>query len=329
MCAFLACNSTFGGTIDWTAVTEYPGTTMPGVGLTMFAVELSDLSAGTMTVKTTYDSPLSAMFALNAVKENHIKIGDVHGGPLGAIEPIFGLVSLPFLTASVDDTQCLQGATRDLYKAYFAKLGVHLLYSAPWPATGLWSATPAQTLSDIRKLHVRTYDETAASFLKSVGVDAVHMPMSKALPLLATGEITGVMSSGDGGAGQRLWEHLPYFVELNYAAPLSFAVLNQSAYANLNESERHQVDEAARRTEQRLWLVMEDRYSKNYKAMRQHNVTIQKMMPTLDAELRSASQRAIKEWSAKAGADGEELLRRYEALRPIANRRHDATVCSM
>jgi TRAP-type C4-dicarboxylate transport system substrate-binding protein len=228
----------------------------------------------------------------------------------------------------VEDTQCLQSATRELYKAYFDKLGVHLLYSAPWPATGLWSATPVQTMPDLRALHIRTYDETAASFLKSVGVDGVHMPLGKALPLIATGEITGVMSSGDGGVGQRFWEHLPYFIELNYAAPLSFAVLNASTYASLTEAERHQVDEAARRTEQRLWVVMEDRLSQNYQVMHQHNVTIQPMTAALKTGLEAASQRAIKEWSAAAGPDGQELLRRYEAFRPVANRSHDATVCS-
>lgn len=301
---------------------------MPGVGLLTFATELSNLSAGTMTVRTSDDSTLTALSALSAVHQNHIMIGDVHGGPLSAIEPIFSLVSLPFLTASVDDTQCLQSVTRDLYTRHLDRLGVHLLYSAPWPATGLWSATSVQSLADMRKLRVRTYDETAASFLKALGVDGVHMPMNEALPLLATGEITAVMSSGDGGAGQRLWEHLPYFVELNYAAPLSFAVLNQSAYARLTETQRHYVDEAARRTEKRLWTVMVDRQSKNYDAMRQNHVTIQYMTPTFAEELKPASQHAIDDWSTRVGPDGEELLRRYVALRPIANRLHDIDICS-
>jgi hypothetical protein len=39
------------------------------------------------------------------------------------------------------------------------------------------------------------------------------------VPRLRAGELDAVLSSGDGGAGARLWEVLPHFTALDYASP--------------------------------------------------------------------------------------------------------------
>jgi TRAP-type C4-dicarboxylate transport system substrate-binding protein len=40
----------------WTMPTEYPASAMPGVGLTAFAKHVSDLSAGQLIIKPSFDA---------------------------------------------------------------------------------------------------------------------------------------------------------------------------------------------------------------------------------------------------------------------------------
>jgi TRAP-type C4-dicarboxylate transport system substrate-binding protein len=74
-----------------------------------------------------------------------------------------------------------------------------------------------------------------------------------------------VLSSGDGGAGRKLWEFLPYFTEITCSLPLSVATLNQSLYDGLSAELREAVDSAGRQTEKELWLALSTRLQENTK----------------------------------------------------------------
>lgn len=304
------------------AATEYPATTMPGIGLLTFAEQVRSQTSGKLEVVVVHDSPLNARAALGAVRDGRVDIGDIHAGPLGTDEPIFNLVVLPFVASSAADTRCLQEVTREVYARRFDALGVHLLYSAPWPATGLWSAIPVVMLDDLKRLNVRTYDATSEAFLASLGVRAKNMPMGRAIPLIADGTYTAVMSSGDGGAGQRLWQHLRYFTALNYAAPLSFAVLKKSVYEQLPHEVRLRVDAAARDTEAQLWQVMRDRQAINRRAMYEHGVEVSETLaPPFANALRDAAEHVVDAWIAGSGTDGKSLLERYRSSLVMASAR--------
>lgn len=302
--------------VVWQAVTEYPASTMPGIGLSTFSRLVADYSEGALRLDVRFDDASGAIAILDAVKAGRVQVGDVHGGPLGAVEPLFNMVSLPFLTASVQDTQCLQRTTRRAYSARLEDIGTHLLYSAPWPPTGLWSAAPVDTMSDLRRLRVRTYDATSADVLASVGVSAVNMPFGEAMPRIRSGEINAVMSSGDGGAGRRLWENLRHFTALNYAAPLSFAVLHGPSHEQLPQHLKAAVSRAARDTEARLWEIMQSRVQENFQAMAQNGVTVHMALaPDVKRELQQGAQGVIADWLAKGGAPAAALLAVYNQAR--------------
>jgi TRAP-type C4-dicarboxylate transport system substrate-binding protein len=55
----------------------------------------------------------------------------------------------------------------------------------------------------------------------SVGARAAAISFADTMPRLADGSINAVLSSGDGGAGRKLWDYLPYFTEITYSLPLS------------------------------------------------------------------------------------------------------------
>ena len=129
---------------------------------------------------------------------------------------------------------------------------------------------------------------------------------------LKAGEIDSVLSSGDGGAGRRLWEYLPYFTEINYAMPLSLTTVNLDAWNALDAATQKAVLQAAAETEARQWQALDGRLAKNYERMHENGMTItREVSPALAAKFKTAAQAAIAEWEAKSGAEGREILERF------------------
>ena len=154
------------------------------------------------------------------------------------------------------------------------KKGLRLLYLTPWPPSGIWSKAPLKTPSDLAALSIRTYDKTSSEVFASVGAKAASISFADTMPKLVDGSLNAVLSSGDGGAGRKLWEYLPYFSEITYSLPLSVASVNEAAYDRLSPDLREAVDAAGRQTESELWLALTTRLQENYQRMRQSGVTI-------------------------------------------------------
>src|SRR5205823_12491665 len=128
---------------------------------------------------------------------------------------------------------------------------------------------------------------------------------------LASGDIDAVLSSGDGGAGRKLWEHLPRFTEINYAMPLSFTTVNLDRWKALDAETRAAMERAAAETEAHQWKALEGRPAQNYARMRDNGMTIDaQVSPELRARLREAARAAIDDWARKAGPEGRALLER-------------------
>lgn len=91
----------------------------------------------------------------------------------------------------------------------------------------------------------------------------VQILFADALPRLRAGELDAVLSSGDCGAGARLWEVLPHFTVLDYASPLSLAFCNARALGALPEAARAAVMQAATQTEARQFRTIVSRTAEN------------------------------------------------------------------
>src|SRR5437879_1580105 len=143
----------------------------------------------------------------------------------------------------------------------------------PLPPSGIWSKTPLTSPPDLAGLSIRTYDRTSTEVFLNAGAKAASISFADTMPKLLDGSINAVLSSGDGGAGRKLWEYLPCFSEITYSLPLSIASANQVAYDGLSPDTRAAVDAASRQTESDLWLVLSTRLEVNYRRMRQTGLT--------------------------------------------------------
>ena len=134
------------------------------------------------------------------------------------------------------------------------------------------------------------------------------------MPRLVDGSINAVLSSGDGGAGRRLWQYLPCFSAITYTLPISIAGVSQVVYDGLPPDLREAVDTAGRQTESELWLALPSRQQQNYVRMRQNGVTIDSSpAPEVVAALRSGAAAAQQAWCARAGPTCQNILDAFKA----------------
>jgi TRAP-type C4-dicarboxylate transport system substrate-binding protein len=246
---------------------------------------------------------------LRAVADGKLDMADSFGGALADAEAVFGLASLPFVAADIAAARSLYAAARPAYERAFARHNQKLLYATPWPPSGLWTKAPVDSVDALAKLRIRTYDRTGTDLFKRVAAGAAVVSFTDLPAKLDSGEIDAVLSSGDGGAGRRLWEQLPHFTAINYAVPLSFTTVNLDRWNALDEPTRQALEEAAAQTEARLWRALEGRLEQNYARMRENGMTITTGVPRdVQTRLREAAKASIDEWSAKAGPESAALL---------------------
>ncbi|MGY4504426.1 TRAP-type C4-dicarboxylate transport system substrate-binding protein [Bradyrhizobium sp. GM24.11] len=297
--------------VSWRMTTEYPENNISGIGLTTFADRVAARTNGFVTVTNAFDNQLkiSSGEMPRAALEDRIAGGDAFAGALSGLDPVLGFSTLPFLVQSVDIARAANARARPLYEKALAARGLKLLYLTIWPATGLWSDRPLAGADDLPKLNLRAYDANSSEVMKAAGANAQFLPMDKALAGLKEHQLNAFLTSGDGGAGRKLWDFLPYFTAINYAMPVSIAFVRTEAFAALPEPMQREVLAAAAETEQSQLALLAHRTTENYARMRDNGVNIaEPAPPSLVAALRTAATGTITAWEARAGADAAAIV---------------------
>ena len=307
----------FADSVIWNAATEYPATAMPGEGLTALAARVAILTRGHVTIVPGYDAPngLRSASIPYAVQGGRLQVGDAFAGSIGTIDKLFQLSSLPFLATTEVDARRLLDLARPAYASAFARLGQRILYVTPWPPSGIWSRVPILGLDDLASLKIRTYDVTSTSVLNRAGATAIELSFADATPRLRDGAVNAVLSSGDGGAGRKLWEFTPHFTEIGYAMPLSFATVSEAALQLLAPDTRAEVLRAGEETEAVQWHALTTRSAANYATMRGNGVTISAAPLALSQALAVAARDVIEAWERDAGPEAARVLTAYRNAR--------------
>ena len=297
--------------VQWHMATEYPATSISGVGLTTFAKLLDSGTHGLVTTVNGLDNEMkiSSGDMSRATQDHRIDGGDAFAGPLEIADPVFGLATLPFVVQSIEAAKAVNTRARPLYERALAARGLKLLYITIWPSTGLWSDQALTSAEDLRKLSVRAYDGSSAEVMRNVGAVAELLPFNEAIIKVRDHRLNAILSSGDGGAGRKLWDDLHHFTPINYAIPISVAFVRQDAFAALPREMQDQVEAAAAATEKSQFELLTNRTAENYRQMRANGVSIDEPAPpAVIAALKSAGSGPIAAWQAKAPAEAVAIL---------------------
>jgi TRAP-type transport system periplasmic protein len=246
---------------------------------------------------------------LRAAQERRIVGGDAFAGPLEGSDAVFGLASLPFVVQSIDAARVVNSQARPLYEKALEARGLKLLYITIWPSTGLWSDRPLRSAEDLRTMAVRTYDYNSADVVRAVATTAEYLPFNEAIEKVKDHKLNAILTSGDGGAGRKLWDYLSYFTPINYAIPISLAFIRIDAFEALPKEVQDQVTQAAMETEKSQFELLANRNAENYARMRANHVDIAEPAPgAVIAALKQGAAAPIAAWKAKVSVQAAAIV---------------------
>jgi TRAP-type C4-dicarboxylate transport system substrate-binding protein len=295
----------------WRMVTEYPQSNISGTGLSTFAKLVAAHTGGLVTATIAFDNEakITSKEMPVAAREGRIAGGDAFSGALSGYDAVFGLSTLPFVVSSVEVARTVNTRARPLYEAALRQQGLKLLYVTIWPATGLWSEQPLNDAGELAQLKLRTYDDSSTAVMRAAGAAAEFVPLNEAVDGLRAHRLNAFLTSGDGGAGRKLWDYLPHFTAINYAIPVSLAFVRSADFDTLPEVVQREVMAAAAETEQSQFDLLANRTAENYARMRANGVTIVQPAPSgVIAALRDAARQPIAAWKAKSSPQAVEIV---------------------
>ena len=297
--------------VQWKLTTEYPESNISGIGLATFGKLLAAKTQGAVTTVTSFDNELkiNAREMPQAAQDRRIDGGDAFAAPLESSDPIFGLSALPFVVPSIEAAKAVNAKARPLYARALEARGMKLLYVTIWPATGIWSEQPLRGEEDLRALAVRAYDKSSAEVLRAAGAAAEFLPFNEAIAKVKERKLNAILTSGDGGAGRKLWDDLHHFTPINYAIPVSIAFIRKDAFDALPADQQAAVDAAAAETQASQVELLVNRTAENYARMRANGVSIDEPAPpAIIAALKKAGSGPIEAWRAKVSPEAAAIL---------------------
>lgn len=306
----------FGGasqaeSINWDMANEYNDTSIHAEGDKVFSETLSKLTDGGITITHHFGGSIGfkSKDQLDAVGDGALPIADTYVGPLGGIDPMFLLPSLPFLAKTPTEARKLFDAARAEYDAIFANNNQKLLWASPWPPSGIWASKAVDSTEALAGLKIRTYDANGTITLQEAGAAPIQLSWADVVPQLSTGGIEAVLTSAEGGTNAKFWEQLSHFTEVNYAMPLNMVHINLDVWNDLSDEHKAAVTEAAKAAEDYVWAAVEKRVAENYATMKENGLTVVTGVDSgyLSA-LNEAGAKARAEWLEKTGEKGQAIL---------------------
>ncbi len=304
------------GTVIWDMPNEYPSTSVQGEGDKYFGVQLKKASKGEIEIAHHFGGALGlkSKDQLDAVGDGAVVLANTFIPPLGGVDPIFLLSSLPFLSSNTEEAKTLYDVAKPEYQRVLAKYNQKLLYASPWPSSGLWGKEALTNNEAVNNLKMRTYDANGTKVFRNAGSSPIQLSWADIVPQLSTGGIDGVLTSIEAGLSGSFNDYVSHFTALNYDSTINLITMNLDTWNGLSPELQQAVTAAATETEVHVWNNTSNVVQEAYTAGRGKGLTIVESVPaSFRSELQSAAQPVIQEWVKKMGPKGEELLSQYRA----------------
>lgn len=310
----LLVRPSFAQSVAWDLASDYPATSLPGLGDKMFADLLSEKSNGDMSINLHLGGSLglNSSQMLDAVGSGALPIGDASSNFYNGADPLFGMAGLPFLAATPAEMQKLFGIAQPYYEDSLERFGHQLLYVTPWTAVGIWARKPIPTIEELTGLKMRTADAYASRVFGAAGANPVQLSWSDTVPQVTTGGIDAVLTSDEAGLGASLFEQLRYFVELRYNNSFNMVSMNRDIFDGLSDERRNILLSVAAETQEWIWTAIAERAVKNHEKLRERGVELVTPDQALLDKLREAAEPVIADWKAQVGQRGDEILAKYQ-----------------
>jgi TRAP-type C4-dicarboxylate transport system substrate-binding protein len=203
---------------------------------------------------------------LRAVGDGLVGMADIHVAQQAGDEPIFAAETIPFLVGNLEELRALHKQLRPMFEKAVARHNQKILYIVPWPAQYFFLKTRSDTLAGLHNVKVRVSDKNIQDMCAAIGMAPVLIPWVETIPALASGTISGVLTSSVSAVDGRLWEFVKYIYPTNHTWISQMVNINLDVWNRLSPAQREAMEQVATRLEPQFWAgtTKVDKDSKSY-----------------------------------------------------------------
>jgi TRAP-type C4-dicarboxylate transport system substrate-binding protein len=310
--AFAFCGAASAQT-KWDMPTPYPPTNFHTENITQFVSDVEKGTGGKLTITVHSNASLfKAPEIKRAVQGGQAQIGEILISGYSNEDPIFGVDSVPFLATSYADAAKLWKASRKAIEDRFAKQGLMVLYSVPWPPQGIFSSKPIQAISDMKGLKMRTYNPYTSRIAELAGAQPVTIQVAELAQAFATGAVNANITSGATGYDTKAWEVVKNYYDTQAWLPKNIVFANKAAFDALDKASQAAVLKAAAAAEERGWKTSEEKNKWYLGELAKNGMSVSAPSPQLKADFKKIGDTMAAEWMKTAGADGQAIVDAYK-----------------
>ena len=310
LAAFIGAGGAFAQT--WDMPTPYPDATFHTINIRLFADDVKAATNGDLVINVHSAGSLFKHKEIKkAVRSRQVPIGEFYMGLLTNENPVFALDSLPFLATDYADAEKLWSVTKPRITELFEEQGLMVLFSVPWPPQGLYAKKEINVASDMKGLKFRSVNTSTTRLAELAGAVPTQIEVADLAQAFATGRIDAMITSPSTGVSNKVWDYLSYFHHTQAWIPKNVVVVNKSAFEGLSAATQKAVLSAAAKAEARGWEMSRAETDAKIATLKENGVNIITPSSTLMESLKEIGATMSAEWAAKAGDEGQMLLKQY------------------
>jgi TRAP-type C4-dicarboxylate transport system substrate-binding protein len=297
---------------QWDMPTAYAPTNFHTENINQFAADVDKATGGKLKITVHSNASLFKMPEIKrAVQGGQAQAGEILISAYSNEDPMFGVDSVPFLATSYGDAAKLWKASKKALDDRFAKQGMVILFSVPWPPQGIYSSKPIASVADLKGLKMRTYNPYTSRIAELAGAQPVTIQAAELAQAFATGAVNANITSGATGYDTKAWEVVKNYYDTQAWLPKNIVFANKAAFDALDKPTRDALLKCAREAEERGWKTSEEKNKWYLEQLAKNGMNVAAPSAQLKADFKKIGDTMTAEWLKTAGADGQAIVDAY------------------
>jgi len=301
--------------VEWVANSVWPPNNHQSVALQAFADKVKEATDGqvTLSVKTGGALGYKGPELLKVVRDGLVPVSDMLTSGVAGDEPLFGVVTLPFLVQNHEEAKLLNEIARPYFdKVAEEKWGQKILYVSPWPAAGFWTKNEVKSLADMEGLKMRTYDKNGALVVEAADGTPYPLPFSEVYSSLATGVIDSVLTSTPTAVDAKFWEVLDYYVPVSVTQATDLVTVNLDEFNKLDAETQEKLINAGKEMEAKAWEDVAKLDAEKEALVNEKGITTLKPSQEFLDELSTVTEQIRQDWLKDAPPEAQEIVAKFK-----------------
>lgn len=298
----------------WQFATAYADGNFHTKNLREFVEQVQTATGGRLQIQVHSNASLLRMPEIKrGVQTGQAQLGEILMSAYGNEDPFFEVDGIPMLVTNWEQAGKLAELQRPYIEARFQRTGLTLLYTVPWPQSGIYSNVPVETVQTLSGTKMRTYNPITNRFATLCGATPTLVQAAEVPQAFATGVVNTMVTSAATGVDVQAWDFVRHFTPVGFTRTKNAVFVNTRQFTALPADVQAAVrTAAAAATARGLDAAKRDEEEKQ-NALAQHGMTIGTPSPALMQGLVRIGDTLADEWVAKVGEEGKRLIDAYRA----------------